>query len=170
MHVLTVAVSLIILPLALVHIAICVNESTLSIGLVVSPVSFIERPVCPYLGALTISLIGFYIPFSLVHSAIVELLLSLLLSLNSILTSDFIGVLEWTEVRPDLLHPLILVVGLSIEISKAESAHRLSLETMSLLDSSASEHSSEDRLDFDDDCNLVATSQTENLCVIKKIF
>ena len=55
-------------------------------------------------------------------------------------------------------------------MAKANSSHGLGLETVSLLHSSAGQHSSEDCLDFNDDGYFVTPSQTQNLCVIKQVL
>jgi hypothetical protein len=70
MGVLSVAVSFVVFPLAVVDIAVSVDKSSSAIGLVISPVPFVDATIAPYLVASSVSEIGGHIPLSLVLGSI----------------------------------------------------------------------------------------------------
>ena len=66
------AVRLIVDPIALINIAVRVDELALAIGLVIVPEPFVYGPVCPLLSAEALSL--FILPLSVVDGAISHIL------------------------------------------------------------------------------------------------
>jgi len=50
----TISMRLIVLPLSIINIAICVDESPFSVGFVVFPPAFVHRPIRPYLSSFTL--------------------------------------------------------------------------------------------------------------------
>lgn len=112
MRINTIAVSLIILPEAVVNVSICMNESSLSVGLVLDPPSFVHAPIRPNLDSATLAHILAIEPFSLVFSPIFELLFLLI---NSVSKAFWLVVeLKIAQLRAYILNVGVDVVGLSL--------------------------------------------------------
>ena len=72
MAVSSAAVSLVILPVAIVDVAVSMNESALSVRFVVSPVAFIHTAVGPDLDTLALSSLRAAKPLTLISCSIFE--------------------------------------------------------------------------------------------------
>ena len=66
------SVSLVILPVSLVDIAVCMDQTTLSIGLITLPEALINAAIWPDLLTLTVTLVCHCIPLSLVLGLVLE--------------------------------------------------------------------------------------------------
>jgi hypothetical protein len=65
----SIALRLIVNPVALVEIAISMNKSPAAISFVVFPVSLVDAAIGPDLHTLPLSLIGQLVPLALIESA-----------------------------------------------------------------------------------------------------
>jgi hypothetical protein len=83
MSVLPESMRLIILPITVIYIAVCVDQSASSIGLVALPVPVVDAAVGPDLVASAMPLIDCGIPFAIVLRSILESLHLLLHLLNA---------------------------------------------------------------------------------------
>ena len=115
MHVLAITVSLIVFPLTLVDISISMNEPAKSIGLVVLPETLIERAISPDLLTLPIAFVCGRIPLALVLGPVLQDLLFLLYSLNSIVLGYRVS--EFPKLSLNILHSLIVIVTLTIGVA-----------------------------------------------------
>jgi hypothetical protein len=156
-HIATETMSLVVLPLALVYIAISMNQSALSISFVVLPETFVERAVSPDLRALAIALLSNIIPFSLVLCAILKCSLRLLGTLHAIILCGF-RVHERSEIGADFLNSLIIIVYHSGV--QAHPSHSFCDKSVSLLHTTTGKHTPEKSLNLYDQSDLVTTSES----------
>ena len=72
MKVVTKAVSLVLLPLALVDVTIFVKQATEIVGLIILPVALIQTTIRPNLDAFSLTNLGAFTPLSHVARTIIE--------------------------------------------------------------------------------------------------
>jgi hypothetical protein len=100
--------SLVILPISIVNVSICVNQSSFPIGLVSLPVSLVDTAIAPNLVARSISLV-LVVPLALINLAVWQD--NLLSKVDDVLVRIFqLGFveIEWFHVGPDELYSLSL--------------------------------------------------------------
>lgn len=107
----TVAVCLVVLPLAVVDVAVSVNESSFTVGFVVAPPTFIHGTVGPNLTAFSLSDVSTLNPFSVVLRVVFQLDHGTVLS-HKVPVIWFFVIVELSELFSDLLNlGVVVVVG-----------------------------------------------------------
>ena len=64
--------SFIFLPLAVVDVSICMDQSAFAVSFVIGPVSFVHAAIRPDLDALALTNLCLFQPFSLILSSILK--------------------------------------------------------------------------------------------------
>ena len=103
--VLAEAVSLVVLPEAIINIPVSMYEPTASVGFIVFPVAFVDASVRPNLITLTMSHICLHIPLSLIECIVSKRLDFLSNLANPIVLLILIGlIIKWRQLLSDFLH------------------------------------------------------------------
>jgi len=89
-------VCLVVLPLAIIDITVCMNQSAFTIGLIVSPVSLVHGTVGPDLNALALTNVRATEPLALVLRTVFEDLHLADLTLAQSLLMREVIIVEWT--------------------------------------------------------------------------
>lgn len=166
MQILSESVCLIVLPLALIDVAICVDKSASAVCLIVLPVALVQRTVCPNLNSLSISFASALIPVSFVSSSVLKSDLCFLGALNAVIGWYWV-VPERSQAFLDFLHLVVVVVRLDVSVETTETGKSLSLEAVLLCHSFPGKGASDDSLNLNDESKLVLASEAEDLSFVE---